>query len=801
MRLQIASRSTIAAISATLIFCAGLPLPAHAAATTLNWEQAAPIQSPPARTFAVTAYDSIRDRVVLFGGSSNGAPTLNDTWEWDGFTWTNRAPATSPPMLAGAAMAYDTARGRSVLFGGSTPTAVSSDTWEWDGNTWIRRDMAISPPPMVWVAMTYDSARGRMVLFGAYNSFGLWLSETWEFDGSTWTQLRPASSPSPRRGAALAFDSTRHRVVMFGGQDPNVEPNVGRQADTWEWDGTNWAHMTPTTSPYPRLWQSMAFDPQRNRTILFGGDHIQPYSLGEENDTWEWDGAQWTRDWTAAAPSVRAGQSMVYDSVLGRMVLFGGFNAGVSPNTYANDTWVLGTGIVTPPGTPAASLDTSSMDFGSVNVGITSAAAHVILLSSGTGPLVTTMSISGDFAVSFTDCPNSPDPLAAGSTCLIFVTFSPTLVGDRFGNLTLTGNVPGGSQSVPLHGLGRASDFAISANPTTINMILGSPIPTISLSTTAIGIAGTIALSALTSDPGVTATFSRSAITAGAGSTMTIAIASSVTPGGYGVRVVATEGGATHYADVSFYILPIPNFSIASDPGSLTMAQGSSATALITTAAIGTGGAVDLSSPVVAAGPTASLSQSRIAAGGISLLTVSAAYGVAPGTYTVTVTGVEGSITHSTNVIVTVTLKGIVNGGFETGDLTGWTQTGVAAAIPFPHSGTYGGQVGSSSASATSTLSQTFTVPAAGGKLSFWYRMFCSDKVKNDWFTVTLHDGVTGATSTLQSPVCSKTGGWTKVTANLSSHAGHFVTVTFLNHDDAIPSTPTLTLVDDVTLT
>jgi hypothetical protein len=98
-------------------------------------------------------------------------------------------------------------------------------------------------------------------------------------------------------------------------------------------------------------------------------------------------------------------------------------------------------------------------------------------------------------------------------------------------------------------------------------------------------------------------------------------------------------------------------------------------------------------------------------------------------------------------------------------------------------------------------LAQTFTVPASGGKLTFWYKTFCSDNVKKDWFKVTLQDGVTGTTSTLQSPVCSKTAGWTRVKANLSSHAGHFVTLTFLNHDDGRPSTPTYTVVDNVVLT
>jgi hypothetical protein len=179
---------------------------------------------------------------------------------------------------------------------------------------------------------------------------------------------------------------------------------------------------------------------------------------------------------------------------------------------------------------------------------------------------------------------------------------------------------------------------------------------------------------------------------------------------------------------------------------------------------------------------------------------VSAAYTTAPGSYTVTVTGTEGSNTHSTAIAVTVTIKSIVNGGFETGDFAGWTTTGITAIVPTSHSGAFAAQVGSASPSADSTLSQTFTVPAVGGKLTFWYRMSCSDKVKNDWFTATLLDGVTGATSTVQSPICSKLETWTKVTANLSPFAGHSVTLTFVNHDDGHAGDPTYTLIDDVAL-
>jgi hypothetical protein len=798
--MRVSWRLRAAIVTALAIAGVGLPLQTQAGTSPVNWEQESPAASPPARTFAASAYDSNRDRVVVFGGT-NATANLGDTWEWDGATWSNRAPAVSPPNLAAAVMAYDPARHVSVLFGGSGPSSASSDTWEWDGTTWTKRTLASSPPPMVWAAMVYDSTRGRMVLFGAFTQFAVTLPETWEFDGTTWTQAHPASSPSPRQGPGMSFDSNRNRVVMFGGRDLNVP---ARMADTWEWDGTNWTQMRPSISPYARFWHSMAYDPVRDRTILFGGDHIQPYSLGDENDTWEWDGAQWTRDWTDAAPSVRAGQSMVYDSVLGRMVLFGGFNAGVNPNTYFNDTWEQGTGIVTPPGSPALTVSPTAGEFGSVDVGASSSYPVVFgIISSGTGPAATTISVTGDFGISFSDCPGAPDPLAAGTTCYLFVTFSPTADGDRYGSLTFTGNIPGGSLSVALHGVGVARDFTISVNPSTINTTQGSPMPPVTVNTTTIGDTGTINLSYLSNDPGISASFSPSAITSGAASTMTISVAPTVLPGAYGVSVVGTEGSVTHRAEVSIQIFPVPDFTIGTDPAAVTLAHGTSTDVVITSTAINGTASINLTASVSPSGPTVTLGQPYIGSGSFGFITIAAGFGVAPGSYSVTVTGTEGANVHSTTIAVTVTTKGLVNGGFETGDLTGWSQTGVDAVINYPHSGIYSGQVGDPGSpipfAGDSTLSQTFDVPASAGKLVFWYRNFCTDKVKNDWFTATLEDGVTGTTTTLVGPVCTKNGTWTKVTVNLSSHAGHYVTVTFLDHQ-ATTTSDTFTLVDDVAL-
>jgi hypothetical protein len=69
------------------------------------------------------AYDSGRDRIVMFGGLWGGDDPfyggyttyhLAETWEWDGSAWTDRTPTqgNSPPAGDRAVMAYDSARQR-----------------------------------------------------------------------------------------------------------------------------------------------------------------------------------------------------------------------------------------------------------------------------------------------------------------------------------------------------------------------------------------------------------------------------------------------------------------------------------------------------------------------------------------------------------------------------------------------------------------------------------------------------------------------------------------------------------------
>jgi hypothetical protein len=159
-------------------------------------------------------------------------------------------------------MAYDSVRQKTVLFGGNTG-AVNDETWEWDGTNWLQRySTTVTPTARYGQAMAYDSVRQKTVLFGGWTT--TYNNETWEWDGTNWTQL--GTGPSARRYPAMVYDSFRQMTVLFGG---TTGSNTN---DTWEWDGTNWLQRYSTTvTPTARNYHAMAYDSLRQRAVLFGG--------------------------------------------------------------------------------------------------------------------------------------------------------------------------------------------------------------------------------------------------------------------------------------------------------------------------------------------------------------------------------------------------------------------------------------------------------------------------------------------------------------------------------------------------
>lgn len=246
--------------------------------------------SLPARHSHAMVDDAARARIVLFGGASSSYPfpttVHGDTYEWDGATWTQAVvgqPGPSPRM--GHGMAYDSVRNRVVLFGGTDATqgasATTADTWEYDGVAWLQRSPLQSPPPRYAHAMAFDPLRGRTVLHGGYAPD---LDDaTWEYDGTTWTQA-VGPTPSPRARHAMAFDVARGALVLTGGSE----------GDFWQRVGTVWTRATATT-PSPRHFGRIAYDSARQRMVLFGGVNLKTPGVSDTSqtvdayptDTWE----------------------------------------------------------------------------------------------------------------------------------------------------------------------------------------------------------------------------------------------------------------------------------------------------------------------------------------------------------------------------------------------------------------------------------------------------------------------------------------------------------------------------------
>jgi kumamolisin len=130
-----------------------------------------------------------------------------------------------------------------------------------------------------------------------------------------------------------------------------------------------------------------------------------------------------------------------------------------SPNGSGLITGLLGTVVGSG---PAAGYSPVLLNFGTRGVGKTSAPKKVILTNVGKSTLnISTITTSGDFALKaftatkkLTPCVNG-GTVAAGATCAIEVTFTPTQPGTRTGDVTFTDNASPTTQQVALTGFGR----------------------------------------------------------------------------------------------------------------------------------------------------------------------------------------------------------------------------------------------------------------------------------------------------------------------------------------------------------
>ena len=217
------------------------------------------------------------------------------------------------------------------------------------------------------------------------------------------------------------------------------------------------------------------------------------------------------------------------------------------------------------------------------------------------------------------------------------------------------------SQAAPAVFPSVSQDFSISANPASITTTPGST-KTVQLTITGIGgFTGQVYMSAssfsfpefpLSLNPPIVSLSSGTAT-----STLTITIPNNASPGPNTVFIDSTGGCALfHFLDISVNV-NAPDFTITSEKGQMTLAQGGSDMAKIDLTSLNSfSGSVSLfsfSQFTTSLNPT-SVTLTPFGTSS-SILTITAPVTIAPGNYTVGVEGSSGSVFHSADVLVMVT--------------------------------------------------------------------------------------------------------------------------------------------------
>ena len=193
---------------------------------------------------------------------------------------------------------------------------------------WTQLYPAVSPSPRNNPSMACFEPTGDVVMLFGDEPNGL-STQSWSLQGSTWIAFQ--SPPQPGYARGLVYDSVRQRLVVFGGHAP-----LSVNDDTWEWNGSQWTNPGPATRPSPRAQFAMAFDRSRGVTVVFGGVAANNGYLA---DLWEWDGTNWLQRAAATPLGARAYSLAAFDPIHGNVLVHGGLSQLPNGATIHNDTW------------------------------------------------------------------------------------------------------------------------------------------------------------------------------------------------------------------------------------------------------------------------------------------------------------------------------------------------------------------------------------------------------------------------------------------------------------------------------
>jgi hypothetical protein len=237
------------------------------------------VDGPEGREFPSFVYDAKNQRMLLVGGrreSSTGTSILTDVWEWKEARW-KKLDEAFPERLHGQIM-YSPTRQSVLVYGGLGSSGIINQLIEFSGGKWTPIDTA-GPPGGIPIAGGADGSGLTVMLSFPERNAG----EVWRWSNSRWESLGPApafsSIPAAVRGSS--------GFMVFESWPPSDAccPTHVQAADG------KWQKLSSGPNPGVRSSAAIAYDPLRQRVLLFGGNTREKFF----DDTWEWDGKSWVR--------------------------------------------------------------------------------------------------------------------------------------------------------------------------------------------------------------------------------------------------------------------------------------------------------------------------------------------------------------------------------------------------------------------------------------------------------------------------------------------------------------------------
>ena len=226
----------------------------------------------------------------------------------------------------------------------------------------------------------------------------------------------------------------------------------------------------------------------------------------------------------------------------------------------------------------------------------------------------------------------------------------PSLIGK-----TATGGRVNAFNALVYCGAASAPHFSLTASPAAITIAPGtSGVSQINLAASG-GFNDAVTFSTGVLPSGITASFSTPSITGSGSTTLTLTTSSTTALQTYPITVQGASSSQTVSLTLNLTVAP-PDFSLSASTTLATVATGGSVGATITVAPLyGFTGVVNLTATGMPSGVSASFSPTSLTASGNSTLTLAAQSTAAPGTYSITVQGASGTLTHTASFILVVT--------------------------------------------------------------------------------------------------------------------------------------------------